>query len=223
MFLFIGKLILIFLIFITAIRLLGKSALAQLTPHDFGAIIFLAYLSFGSIKVEGMTRGIIGVAVLTIVHFLVSRFNLFNPLNRLIIGKPTILIKHGEVIPLNLKQSRYPLVELLSSIRAAGYPDIQDIEYAILEPNGEISVLPKKELVPVTPKHLKMDVDYRGLPIVVVIEGKIQQKNLTLIDKDELWLKKELQAKGYERIDNIFYAFVLDTDHSLTVKLKTDE
>ncbi|WP_319592978.1 DUF421 domain-containing protein [Bacillus paralicheniformis] len=220
MFVFVVKLILLFLVFILAVKLLGKSALAQLTPYDFGAIIFLAYLAFGPIEVKGIEEGIIGMAVITIAHLLISRLSLFNWLNTFIIGRPTILIKHSKFIYKNLERSRYSLAELLSNLRASGYPDIKDIEYAILEANGEISILPKKELVPVTRKDLHIKHEYSGLPIAVVIEGKVQKQNLKLIHKDEEWLKNELKAKGYHQIKDIFYASVRDNDHSMTIITK---
>jgi Protein of unknown function (DUF421) len=69
--------------------------------------------------------------------------------------------------------------------------DLEGIEYAILEPNGEISILPKKDISP--PKDLNMNVEFSGLPIAVVIEGKIQHKNLKLMNKSEQWLQKELK------------------------------
>lgn len=153
---FLVKLIFIYIVFIVAIKILGKSALAQLTPHDFGSILFLSYLAFGSIKVNEVTEGIIGIIVITGVHLVISKLSLLNWLNPFIIGKPTILVKHGKIVYKNLSENRYPLSELLSSLRTARYPDIQDIEYAILEATGEISILPRKELVPVTPKDLHM-------------------------------------------------------------------
>lgn len=217
MFVFLAKSILIYILFILAIRFLGKAALAQLTPHDFGAILFLAYLAFGSIKVEETIQGIIGILVLTCIHLIISKLSLLNWLNPFIIGKPTILIKHGKIINENLRKNRYPLAELLSNLRTSGYPDIQDIEYAILEATGEISILPKKEVVAVTPKDLHMKVSNIGLPLAIIIEGKVQKYNLKLIDKNEEWIKQELSAKGYHQIKDIFYASVRDNDHSLVV------
>lgn len=217
MFLFLGKSIFIYIVFILAIRFLGKSALAQLTPHDFGAILFLAYLAFGSIKVDSTLQGIIGIIVLTCIHLIISKLSLLNWLNPFIIGKPTIFIKHGKIIYENLRKNRYPLAELLSNLRTSGHPDIQDIEYAILEATGEMSIIPKKEVSPVTPKDLDMEVQYNGLPLAVVIEGKIQKRNLKLINKNEEWLKQELKVKGYHQMKGIFYASVREHDYSLIV------
>ncbi|RYM05168.1 DUF421 domain-containing protein [Sporolactobacillus sp. THM7-7] len=225
MLLFLGKLILLFLIFIAAVKSLGKSALAQLTPHDFGAIIFLAYLAFAAIKVDKVTQSILGVIVLTCTHILISKLNLINWFNNMLIGSPTILITKGQIMYQNLKKSRYPLSELLSSIRAAGYPELKDIEYAILEPNGEISVLPKKASAPVTPKDLKLNIEPPGLPITVIIDGRVQHQNLELLHKDEQWLIQALKEKGHYSIKDILYASVRNTDLQLTVMTKeeTDE
>ncbi|MHC9536156.1 DUF421 domain-containing protein [Enterococcus faecalis] len=163
---FLVKVIFIYIVFIVAVKILGKSALAQLTPHDFGATFFF---------------------------YLNQKFK----------GKSDIL-----------------LPELLSNLGTSGYPDIHDIEYAILEATGEISIFPRKELVPITPKDLHMKVEYRGLPIAVFIEGKVQKRKLKFINKNEKWLKEELKAKGYLQIKDIFYAAVRDTDHSLTINKK---
>ena len=219
MILFLGKLILLFIIFIISVRFLGKAALAQLTAFDFGAIIFITYLAFGPIDVKGPIQGIVGMIVITLLHFLISKLNLYKWFNHIITGEPTILIKHGKLIPNNLKRTRYSLMELLSTIRAAGVPDIEDIEYAILEPNGEITILPQVDLVPVTPRLLKINTEYKGLPIAVILEGKIQHKNLELIHKDETWLFSELEKKGYNKIKNIIYASVRDTNQSLNIYL----
>jgi uncharacterized membrane protein YcaP (DUF421 family) len=219
MILFLGELILLFIIFIISVRFLGKAAIAQLTPFDFGAIIFLAYLAFAPIEIKEPIQGIVGMFVITLLHFLISKLNLYKWFNHIIMGEPTILIKHGKLIPLNLKRTRFSLMELLSTARAAGIPDIEDIEYAILEPNGEITIIPQVDLVPVTPRLLKIDTEYNGLPIAVILEGRIQHKNLELIHKDEKWLLSELEKKGYKKIKNIVYASVRDTNHSLNIYL----
>ncbi|MYL65742.1 DUF421 domain-containing protein [Bacillus hwajinpoensis] len=214
---FIGTVLILFLVTIVVIRFMGKSALAQFTPHDLTALFFIVTLAIKAIKVEGVTQALIGIAIIIIIHISLSKLSLYKHLNRFVIGEPTILIKHGKLIKMNLKKSRFSLSELLSSIRSKGYADVTNIKYAILEPNGEISVLPKEESMPVTPKILKCHVDYSGLPIAVVIEGKIQYKNLELIHKDKEWLLNEIKAAGVANIKHIFYASVRDDDYSLTV------
>ncbi len=105
---------------------------------------------------------------------------------------------------------------MLSYIREKGYSDVTHIDYAIIEPSGEISVLPKQEAAPVTPKQLKIDTADQGLPITVILEGKIQHDNLKIINKDEKWLKKELTQAGYSDQSNIFYVAIREHDYLLT-------
>lgn len=217
MLLYIGKIILLFSVTIVVIRFMGKSALAQLTPHDLTAIIFLATLAVNPILSDKLGQTLIGILIVTMLHFILSKLALLRWLNKLLIGQPTILIKNGKIIKSNLERSHFSLIELLATVRAGGYPNIQDIEYAILEPNSEISIIPQKDVVSLTPRHLKLDVETQGLPISVVIEGKIQHSNLKIIDKDENWLMKQLESAGYTNIKKIFYAAVRDTDHSLII------
>lgn len=217
MFLFIGTLILLLLVTIVMVRFMGKSALAQFTPHDFIIIFFIITLAVKPIEVDGIGQALIGIGIVITIHIVLSRLNLLRVFNRIVIGEPSILIKHGKLIKSNLEKNRFPLGELLSSIRSKGYPDIIDIQYAILEPNGDISVMPKEHNLPVTPKMLGYKIEYEGLPIAVVIEGKVQHHNLNLIQKDEEWLINKLKAAGYSNLKSIFYATVRDTNHSLKV------
>ena len=217
MFIFVGKLILFFGLVILAMRFMGKTVLAQLTPPDLAAIVFLVTLSVSPIKADGIGQAIVGIIIIVIMYLLFSKLSLFRWLNRLFIGQPSILIKHGKISKKELRKTRFSLVELLSAIRSAGYPNIQDLDYVILEPNGDLSILPNQAVVNLTPKHLNIETDYQGLPIAVIVEGKVQDKNLRLIQKDERWLQEELMKEGFHQINTIFYAAVSDKDHSLIV------
>jgi uncharacterized membrane protein YcaP (DUF421 family) len=219
MFIFVGKLILLFGLVVLALRCMGKTVLAQLTPPDLAAIVFLVTLSVSPIKVNGIGQTIIGIIIIVVMYFLFSKLSLFRWLNRLFIGHPSILIKHGKISKKELRKTRFSLVELLSAIRAAGYPNILDLDYVILEPNGVLSILPNQAVVNLTPRHLSIETDYQGLPIAVIVEGKIQHKNLKLIQKDEKWLQEELVNKGFHQLNNIFYAAVSDKDHSLIIDI----
>lgn len=223
MILFIGKILLLFSISIIVIRLLGKAALAQLTPHDLTAIIFLATLAVNPILTENLGRSIAGIIVVGLLHILFSKLALFRWLNRLIIGEPTILVKHGKIIKSNLSKSHYSLMELLATLRTDGFPDVRDVDYAILEPTGDISVIPKTEKAALTPKHLGLEIYYEGLPISVIVEGKVLSKNLKLLGKDEDWLKDKLSSAGFSTKKRIFYAAVIDKDEKLLIDTGTHQ
>ena len=122
-------------------------------------------------------------------------------------GTPTILIEHGKLIQDNFYKVRYDINDMLEQCRVNGYFDISEIEYAIVEANGELSILPKDENRPVTIKDMKLKPNKQGLCANVIIDGKIMHKNLEIIDKDEKWLFKELKIKGKE-LQNILLATV---------------
>ncbi|WP_077325640.1 DUF421 domain-containing protein [Virgibacillus siamensis] len=217
MMLFIGQVILIYIITIIAIRLLGKATFAQLTAHDLTGIFFVVSLAAGPLFTASIFKAVAGIVTVVIIHIIFSRLTLVNKLNKPFIGHPTIVVKHGKLIKNNLKRSRFTLVELLSNLREKGYPDITSIEFALIETNGNISILPRQEMSPVTPKQLGIETDFQGMPMAVVIEGEIQHQNLKLIGKNRDWLVNELQATGYKDFNRIFYAAVRDSTNSLTV------
>ncbi|MBU8908133.1 DUF421 domain-containing protein [Desertibacillus haloalkaliphilus] len=207
----------LFILVFTIMRLLGKTLLSQWTAYDLVTIIFLSYAALGAVNIQGFLHAVICITIIGGFYMLLSRVSLNEQLRHFIIGHPTILIKDGEIIQKNLKQLRYSLTELLSTVRSAGYPDIQGIQYAILEPNGEISVLPKNNLRPLTPKDLNLDIEHSDFPITVIEDGNIKHENLIFINKTEEWLKRELEQNEYYDIRSIFYAYVKYKKKSLII------
>lgn len=206
----------LFLLVFIVMRILGKTLLAQWTAYDLVTIIFLSYSALGAVKIHGFLHAVINIMIIAVFYMILSKISLSPIFTKLIIGEPTILIKHGKIVQKNLKNIRYSLAELLSTVRTFGYTDIEDIGYAILEPNGKISLIPMKELDLLIPKPQD---DYRGLPITLVAEGRIQHENLKLIEKNETWLRNELKHKGYDNISNIFFAYTKNDNASLKVFL----
>ncbi|GGE19415.1 DUF421 domain-containing protein [Marinithermofilum abyssi] len=217
MLLYMFKVVTMFTLAIAALRFMGKSTLAQVTPHDLMAIVIIAALATKPILVNDYTQSIWAIALVTGIHILYSRLTLYKWVNRWVLGQPTILVKHGKIIKKNLRRCELSLSELLADIRSRGYPDIRQVQYAILEPTGTISVLPWEELYPVTPKDLNLKIPYRGLALSLVIDGQIQQHNLKLIGKSTEWLKRELNKKGVRDVRHVMYAATRDHEPDLYV------
>lgn len=211
------KVLAIYTISIALIRIMGKSTLAQVTPHDLVSIIFIIAIGTQPILTEDWKKALIGMIVVTVTHIFVGRLSLIKLFNHWIIGHPTLLIKHGKIIKENLKASRYSLTELLSAIRSGGYPNIKDIDYAILEPTGSISIIPKREKNFVTPNDLEIPVAYQGLPMAVILEGQINERNLALIGKDKEWLHSQLKKQNITEIQEIFYATINDSSEMIYI------
>ncbi|MCH5583755.1 DUF421 domain-containing protein [Shimazuella sp. AN120528] len=215
--LYIVKVIILFTIAIAAIRLMGKATLSQLAPHDLMAIVIIAALATQPIIVDDLFSTILAIALIVIIHVIFRKLTLYQRTNQFILGEPTILIKHGKIVKENLQRCQFSLSELLSTIRSKGYSDIRSIQYAILEPTGAVSVFPWEKYYPVTRNDLKIEANYHGLALSLVIDGKIQHHNLSLIKKDVDWLKQELQKKGFLDISQVTYASIMDYESSIYV------
>ncbi len=219
MLLYILKVALLFITAIISLRFMGKSTLAQVTPHDLMAIVIIAALATNPILVNEVGKTLLAIALVTTIHILFAKMTLSKRANHLILGEPTILVKHGRMIRENMARSEMSVSELMATICTEGYPDIRYVQYAILEPTGSISVLPQEDMYPVTPKDLGVTKTYRGMALALVVDGHIQQKNLKLIGKDEPWLRQKLQEQGYRDIRGILYAGKQEDEEEIHVDL----
>ncbi|MFB4166189.1 hypothetical protein ACE1TI_20975 [Alteribacillus sp. JSM 102045] len=131
-----GMLLLLFVVSITVVRFMGKSALAQFTPHDLTAIFFIVAIAMAPVKVEGITQALIGIAIVVFVHVSLSKLSLYNQLNRFIIGEPTILIKHGKLIKSNLKKIIFLCLNYCQALEAKAIQIYKTFNMRFLNPMG---------------------------------------------------------------------------------------
>lgn len=214
------KILSIYLITIAIMRLMGKSTIVQMTPYDLVAIIIIGTVASEPLISEKYVPTIIALSILVLLHILFSFLTLNQIGNRFFLGEPTLLIKDGKILENNLEKSRLSVSQLLSILRTKGYPKLNDVNYAILEPIGEISIIPKAENTPATVKHLQIPLDDEGLPISVIIDGKIQFKNLKLLHKNKEWLLEYLKEQNLEQKD-IIYAYVNEKTKKLFINRRS--
>ena len=124
-------------------------------------------------------------------------------MRRYFIGTPSIIIERGKFNIHNLKKYRMEINEVLEKCRINGYFDIDQIEYAILEANGDISILPKSKYRPVNTSDMKLNVKKEGLCRNIIIDGKIMKENLNSIGKNKDWVFQQLKVKGYNSLSKI--------------------
>ena len=124
-------------------------------------------------------------------------------MRRYFIGTPSIIIERGKFNIHNLKKYRMEINEVLEKCRINGYFDIDQIEYAILEANGDISILPKSKYRPVNTSDMKLNVKEEGLCRNIIIDGKIMKENLNSIGKNKDWVFQQLKVKGYNSLSKI--------------------
>lgn len=125
---------------------------------------------------------------------------------RFINGQPILLVEHGRFYDKNFKRVKMDINEFLIQCRNYGYFDVSQIDTAIMEPNGKLSILPVSASKPVTPEEMNITVQQEVLAGNVIIDGKIMEKNLKALGHDEKWLRDQLAAGGFNKPEDVFLA-----------------
>lgn len=213
-------LILMILFFIT--KILGKKQISQLSLFDYIVGITIGSIAADiSLDIEkNLVNGIFSLFLYGFISYLISIITMKSiTARRFFTGVPTVLVEKGKIIESGLKKVKIDINELLAEARIAGYFDLNEINYAIMEINGSISFLPKEKEKPATKKDLKIKISESELTCNVIIDGKLMYNNIKSINKDEEWLKHELKVQGYEVYNDILLATV-DNNQKLTVYRK---
>lgn len=187
--------IVLYLIVLIVMRLMGKRQIGELQPFELAISIMIADLASVPMSELGipLTNGIIPILGLLVMDLLISWLNMKSiNFRKIVCGKPSILVYRGKIDEKQLKKERFTINELQERLRGNDIFDIADVEYAILETNGEISVITKPEKKNLTPEDMGIKAEYEGIPYDLVVEGKVMHENLKTIGKNEKWLDKEL-------------------------------
>ena len=188
--------IILYIIVLIVMRLMGKREIGQLQPFELAISIMIADLASVPMTELGIpiTNGIIPILGLLIMHMLISIINMKSLKMRTIMsGQPSLLIYRGKIDEKVLRKERLTLNELEEKLRSNNVFNLGDVEYAILETNGEVTVIQKPEKRNVIAADLNKSPEYEGISYDLVIDGKIMEKNLKSIGKDEKWLIAQLK------------------------------
>ncbi|AZR73160.1 hypothetical protein BBF96_07040 [Anoxybacter fermentans] len=199
----------LYFLLLVMIRIMGKRELGQLSPFDFVVAIMIAELAAIPMEDESIPiiNGILPIVILVILQILLSYLTLKNEtIRRWINGSPSILIKNGKIQTKEMKKARCNINDILESLRKKNIFDISDVEFAILETSGQLSVMPKSQKRPVTPEDLGIPTSYEGLPTPLIMDGKINHKNLLEINLTEEWLRDQLRKQGVQSVEDVVFA-----------------
>lgn len=220
---FYRSIIFLIVLFLTT-KLIGKKQISQLSFFEY-----VSGITIGSIAGEAITgleknylQGAGAIILFGIVTILVDVLSLKSKYFRdAIEGKGTVIIKDGKILEDNLKKERYTIDELSALLRQKNIFKVADVEFALLEPRGNITALLKKENRPLTPKDLQMKMPNEKEPQTVIMDGNIIEEGLRASGKGRGWLYTELEKLG-AIIDNVFMGQV-DSYGELTIDLYDDK
>ena len=201
----------LYMLVLLTMRIMGKRQIGQLEPFELSITIMiseLASLPMQDTKIP-LINGVISILTLLLLEVFLAAIQLKSEKSRTIItGKPSIVISKGIININELKNQQLNLNDLFEELRLKGYFDIGDIEYAILETSGQISVLPKLKTTPATKENLKINEKESILPVTLIMDGKINKESLSYINKTEKWLMEQLAKHQIASVENIFLACI---------------
>ncbi|UOQ45009.1 DUF421 domain-containing protein [Halobacillus salinarum] len=177
----------------TAIRLIGKKSISNMTSYDLAAIMLITTVAAEPLVYKIPSKSTIGVITLTISTILLGFISLkkfFYNIDSL----PVIVVANGSIVEKSLKNARMNIPLLLSELRLQGYQNIADVQFAIIEPNGKLSVVPKSQARPLQPSDIHLPPSSVSLSFPLVIDGKIIHENLAFLNQNEAWLMSQLKA-----------------------------
>ena len=188
--------IVLYLIVLVVMRLMGKREIGQLQPFELAISIMIADLASIPMTDTGVpiSNGIIPILGLLVMHLVISVVNLKSiKVREIICGKPRILIYRGKIDEKALKKERFTINELEERLRGNNVVNLGDVEYAILETSGNITVIQKPEKRNTIPEDFNIVPDYEGISYDLVVDGKIMDENLRKLGKNYQWLKKQVE------------------------------
>lgn len=208
-----------YFLLLTLTRFMGRKVISQMTFFDFvvGVIVGSVAANLSVNSDRAVTSGITVLVVLAIVTVALDYAGIKNfCIRKLTNSEPVVVIENGKIVAENMKKTRLPLDSLMMLLREKNTFNIADVEFALFETDGKLSVVKKSQKQPVTPADLNIPTAYAGLTKDIVIDGKIMHENLKDARLDRKWLMDKLKANNFHTIEEVFYAG-LDTSGNLYI------
>lgn len=206
--------VILYILIIAGIRLMGKRQVGELEPSELVLSLIIADLASVPMQDYGipLLTGIIPILTLLALTMILSVLTMKSITFRsLLCGRPSIIIRNGQVDQREMARNRLTVDELLEELRTKGYTDPSGVKYAVLETNGQLSVLPFTREKPPTARQLQVKVQDAGLPLVVISDGKVLEHNLAALDRDHTWLDRRLLERDCADIRQVFLMLADET------------
>ena len=190
--------IILYLLIIVGIRLMGKRQVGELEPSELVMSLIIADLAAVPMQDYGipLLTGVVPILALLSLTMILSVLTMRSVKFRaLLCGRPSVIIRKGHLDIQEMRRNRLTVDELLEDLRCKGYTDPSKIWYAVLETNGQLSILPKNAIKPPVNQQLGHTVPDNELPVVVISDGQISESGLQQLGHDRLWLDQQLKGK----------------------------
>lgn len=224
MFVVIIRALFLFLLVVIVMRVMGKRQIGQLQPYELVVTIMISELASIPMQNTGipLLYGVVPILLLLSFQVLLSVLSVMSVKARQVIcGRPSVVVENGRIRTDELRSLRMNVNDLLEQLRIAGYANIADVEFALLETNGQFSVVPKSQKRAVCPADLGISTSYEGLSYPLILDGDVEKHHLRSMGLDERWLAAELRKLGVRDFSEVLLA-CLDTAGNLYYQRKGD-
>lgn len=212
--------VILYLLIIFGIRLLGKHQVGELEPAEFVLALIIADIASVPMQDYGipLLMGIIPIITLLCLSMILSILTMKSlRIRALLTGVPSILIRNGTVDQREMRRTRMTVDEILEELRLQGYTELSDIQYAILETNGQLSILPYSNRKPPVAEDLGITVKDGGLPVVLINNGRLLSHNLKKRGLNEVWLNKRLAEYKIHSVKEVYLLTVDDQNQTCLI------
>jgi uncharacterized membrane protein YcaP (DUF421 family) len=202
----------LYAVILTIFRVMGKREIGELSLLDL--VVFMMIAEMAAIAIENnddpLIKSLVPMLLLVAVQFILAYISLKSKRFRLLVdGKPSIIINKGKIDEHEMRKQRYNFDDLHLQLREDGVSDIEDVDYAILETSGKLSIFKKGE--------------NSNLALTLIIDGAVQDENLNVIGKSKAWLYDQLTKKGYPEIDQISFCNYNENKNKFYVDIKDEK
>lgn len=214
MFNIIIKTVIIYVVIVVAMRLMGKKQAGQLQPYELVITLIIAEVASTPMDSPGtpLFFGLVPAITLLLVYYFFSFICLKSKRMRILLcGKPNILIHNGKLETKEIKRIGYSLNDLIEQLRIAGNTNISNIHYAILETNGQLSVLPYAAYCPLTPDDMNIETEEETLCSALILDGRYHDLGIQQMNVDKAKLDKFLHTIGLRGVKDVIIMTLSET------------
>lgn len=214
-FIILFRTVLLYLLILLIFRLMGKREIGELSILDL--VVYIMIAEMASMAIENTKNPLVDtllpISILVIIQITLAMLSLKSKKFRDIVdGKPTIIINNGKIDEKAMRSQRYNFDDLLLQLREKDVGNIADVEYAILEPSGTLSIFQKGQ------ENNEGQEENGSLALPLIVDGEIQEDNLILIDKSRAWLLQELKKNGYKETKDISFCSFQNGEFYIDIK-----
>ncbi len=216
------RVLIIYIFTFLAARTLSRKAIAEMTSYEIAGIILLSTVASETLATRVISHSVFGVGLISLLIYTTSRLSLIDKLTPILEHTPTIVLQNGQIDMSALKKAGLSMNQFMGLLRQKGFDKINDVEFAIFEPQGTLSAFPKSQYRPLEPRDLMIPTTYEGLTLPLIIDGAIIERNLHHVKLDQSWLMKELQKQGIMDYQKEITLAELDTQGNLILSKKQE-